>query len=298
LEKKVSSAPLTYDRLVNKFVHWANEEDNIRAAVVIGSRARTDHPADEWGDLDLCIFVNDPQPYLQNTAWLEQVGVSWLTFLEPTSDGRSWERRALFEGGLDVDFAFIPMAMAQGMSSQGVPPDVMDIFRRGYRILLDKDGLEGFLRQERAHSLAYQPPSQQDFLEVVNDFWYHTVWTTKHLRRGELWWAKSCCDGYLKYRLQVMLEWHAHARGGPDTDTWMRGRFLEEWADPRAVASLRQTFAHYDAEDTWRALLATMDLFRWLSLETAEKWSFAYPNFGAERAAELVQKMFAEKEVP
>jgi hypothetical protein len=61
---------------------------------------------------------------------------------------------------------------------------------------------------------------------------------------------------------------------------------------------LRQTFAHYDAEDTWRALLATMDLFRWLSLETAEKWSFAYPNFGAERAAELVQKMFAEKEVP
>jgi predicted nucleotidyltransferase len=30
---------------------------SIRAAVVIGSRARVDHPADEWSDLDVLIFA-------------------------------------------------------------------------------------------------------------------------------------------------------------------------------------------------------------------------------------------------
>jgi aminoglycoside 6-adenylyltransferase len=36
-----------YDRITERFVEWARAEDAIRAAVVIGSRAREDHPADE-----------------------------------------------------------------------------------------------------------------------------------------------------------------------------------------------------------------------------------------------------------
>jgi hypothetical protein len=26
---------------------------------------------------------------------------------------------------------------------------------------------------------------------VVSDFWYHALWSAKHLRQGELWWAKE-----------------------------------------------------------------------------------------------------------
>jgi aminoglycoside 6-adenylyltransferase len=92
-----------------------------------------------------------------------------------------------------------------------------------------------------------------------------------------------------------MLEWHARATRGPEHDTWMRGRFLEEWADPRAVMELRQAFARYDTDEIRRALAATMDLFRWLSVETAGRWGYAYPAFGAERATEFVGKLLAEK---
>lgn len=70
------------------------------------------------------------------------------------------------------------------------------------------------------------------------------------------------------------MEWHAHATRGFGHDTWMRGRFLEEWADPRAVAALPGIFAHYDAGDIGRALLATMEVFHWLAMETAERWSY------------------------
>jgi hypothetical protein len=46
-----------------------------------------------------------------------------------------------------------------------------------------------------------------------------------------------------------MLEWHAHIQKGEKYDTWLRGRFVEEWADPRAVAALPATFTHYEAND-------------------------------------------------
>jgi len=192
-----------YDQLIARFVRWAQTEDNIRAALVIGSRARTDHPADEWSDLDVIILANDPEPYWATADWLHHVGVPWLTFVEPLPDGSGFERRVLFEGGLDVDFV----------------PDPVAPFRQ-------------------------------------------------------------------------MLEWHTRARQGASVDTWMRGRFLEEWADARAVAALPETFAHYDEPDVWRALQATMTLFRWLTVETAEALGYAYPAFGEARATEIVGRLF------
>jgi aminoglycoside 6-adenylyltransferase len=95
-----------------------------------------------------------------------------------------------------------------------------------------------------------------------------------------------------------MLEWHARAVNGPGHDTWMRGRFLEEWADPRAVAQLPEVFAHYDRQDIARALRATMALFRRLAVETARRWGYAYPAAGEQFATELVETLLAGMNEP
>jgi len=282
-----------YQLLAEKFLRWAQGEEGIRAALMIGSRARTDHPADQWADLDLIVVAVDPGQYLASAAWLRAIAVPWLTFVEPSANGRVLERRVLFEGGLDVDFAFLPLEMARQMVEAGIPPDVSDVFRRGIRVLLDKDDLSGPFLHQAGASLPPAPlPDQAEFLELVNNFWYHAVWSAKHLRRGELWWAKSCADDLLKYLLRRMLEWHAHLTRGPEFDTWLRGRFLEEWADPRAVKVLSQVYAHYDGPDIWRALFATMDLFRWLSYESVGYLGYDYPRLGEQQATELVKVMF------
>ena len=286
-----------YERLITKFIPWAQGREDIRAAAVIGSRARgANHPADEFSDLDIILVVTDPQIYIATGGWVEAIGVPWLAFVEKTPDGRISERRVLFEGGLDVDFAFVTLDEVREMLKTGIEPDLADMFRRGVRGLVDKDGLAAQMLAAAPAAQPPQAPSEADFLQVANDFWYHTVWTAKHLRRGELWWAKGCCDSYLKARLLRMLEWHARATRGPEHDTWMRGRFLEEWADSRAVMELRQAFARYDTDEIWRALAATTDLFRWVSVETASRWGYAYPTFGAERATELVHELLAGKD--
>jgi hypothetical protein len=53
--------------------------------------------------------------------------------------------------------------------------------------------------------------------------------------------------------------------------------------------ALRAAFAHYDRDDIARALLATMDLFRWLAAETAEHLDYAYPALADEHATGLVR---------
>ena len=282
-----------YARLIQNLVAFAQNEQEIRAVLMIGSRARTDHPADEWSDLDLLVFATEPKKYVRSGDWVKQIGVPLLTFTEQTPGG-DWERRTLFEGGLDVDFAISSTQGLEYIAHNPFPADVVDLLRRGTRVLIDKDGLLALVqKQPLPPTVAKPPPGEAEFLNVVNDFWYHALWTAKHLRRGELWWSKSGLDMRLKELLRKMLEWHAQATHPAGFDTWLRGRFLEEWADPRALAALPLVFAHYDTEDMARALLATMDLFQWMEQETAKGFQYDGLTAGEQAVTQEVRELLA-----
>jgi len=269
----------TMDELIRALAAWAAARDDLRAAVILGSRARTVRPADEWADLDVLLVADDPQPYLDSVAWLEALGRVRMTFLEPTAVGGLIERRVLFEPALDADLTFIPRAMLDRIAQAGLPSDIASVLARGTRPLFDKDGTLGALLAGLFPTpAATQPPSPAAFDNLVNDALYHAIWTAKKLRRGELYVARSCCDGYMKTRLLEMISWHARAKRGSNTDTWHAGRFLEQWADPRVIEGLRGAYAHYDEADVVRALFATLELFGWVARETAERLGYTYPQ--------------------
>jgi aminoglycoside 6-adenylyltransferase len=142
-----------YEQLTERFIRWAQTEDNVRAAAVIGSRARVDHPAGDWADLDVVIFANDPEGYWKTTDWLSHIGDVCLTFVESAPDGNGLERRVLFEGGLDVDFAPVPASDLYAMLAHGFPPEVAEMVRRGVRFLVDKERL-----LERLRDVTPDPP--------------------------------------------------------------------------------------------------------------------------------------------
>jgi aminoglycoside 6-adenylyltransferase len=246
---------------------WARERDDVRAAVVVGSQARTETPADRFSDLDVILLVDDPEPYAEDAGWVAEFGTPVLTFLEPTAMGDQRERRVLYETGEDVDFPLIPVARVEFMEQSS---NATQLLARGYRVLYDEIGLAE--RLARAATLAPSPstPTQSDFDQLAADFWYHALWTAKKLRRGEVFTALGCLDGYLKARLVTLLEWHARALD-PSVDTWHGGRFLERWADPGALAALETAFARYELRDVARALWATIDLWQGLEEETARR---------------------------
>lgn len=299
--------------LEERFTRWAERCPDIRAALVVGSRARRDHPADILSDLDIAVLSTHPERYLGRADWLGNIGIPLLTFIEETGTGGGLERRALFQGdgGLDVDFSvystrrfrlllaalqlrrLLPGRRLLGPLRRAVVDDVdgmLAVLNRGYRVLLDKDGLLARILMA-AQGLSPPPPalpSREDFVNLCNDFWYHALWAAKKLARGEVWTAKACCDSYMKRQVLTMITWQARTRPGRAPDTWHGGRFLEEWADPRVIAGLSTAYAHYDREDLARALISTMDLFRWVGEETAQGLGYDYPRAADEDSTALV----------
>ena len=102
----MTNTSLAYEEIIQRFCNWAMEYPEIHGAMVIGSRARTDHPADEWADLDLILLAEDAGRFTSDPSWLQNLGELLLTFTELSPSG-NLERRVLFKGGLDVDI--VPM---------------------------------------------------------------------------------------------------------------------------------------------------------------------------------------------
>jgi len=279
------------DSLLERIVSWARADGGVQACILLGSRARRDRPADAWSDTDLILVVDDPDAFLADAAWPAQFATVSITFVEETMLSLR-ERRVLYADGTDLDV--VPMSR-QRMAEHLDDPHALLVLGRGHRVVVDKTGIfEGLDdRIARAQAVAASAPGAPEpaaFANLVNDFWYHAVWTARKLRRGELWVARSCLDGHMKRLLLQVIEWQADLTIA-STDHWFDGRFLEQWADSSTLAGLRDSFAHYDPGDVARALEATMGLFRGLARDLAVRMELPYPTGADESAARLVTEL-------
>ena len=56
--------PLNYAELEASILEWAIPNPELQLALVVGSRARSQPPPDEWSDLDLILFFEKLNNYL------------------------------------------------------------------------------------------------------------------------------------------------------------------------------------------------------------------------------------------
>lgn len=264
---------MSYQQLIEKFLNWSHACSDIRAAIIMGSQARRDHAADQWSDLDIMVYACHYEHYLFQNDWLEKIGVVWISLLEGSGKGEPLIR-VLFEEGYNIDFFIYSDDYLKKLVTDNVYPRT---FHRGAQVILDKDNLAGKIIPPRFDPIPLRPPTREEFQEVVDTYWYFTHYIARKILRGELWLAHSW-DAKVKEHLLKMLQWHARAMNGWDYDTWYFGHFLEEWVDHQVREDLEKAFAHYDSSDSQRALLATMNLFRRVARETAQRFAYPYPQ--------------------
>jgi aminoglycoside 6-adenylyltransferase len=168
-----------------------------------------------------------------------------------------------------------------------------DVFRRGYRVLVDKDGITAGLPPADERHRPHPIPDPAAFMRLVNIYWYGAVYVAKQIVRGQSWLVKYR-DWTNKEMLLRMLEWHALAIYGADHDVWHDGKFIGEWAEPEALGALEGCFGHFDAADSWRALLNSMTLFRRLAMDVAAEWELDYPARLDTQVTAYIMNLYGE----
>jgi len=316
-------ALLTCQRLwIEQFTAWAKARDDVRAALVVGSHGRTDHyPPDEWSDVDVLFVTTEPKRYVGDNAWMHDIGSFWTGVMSPHETFGDllpvFCGFSVYEGGLGVDFFILSNARTKWMtrairllnrypvlrrclpgSVASLGAEAGDIFRHGARVLFDKDSLaEQLVQATRAVPVTPpSPPSRQVFQREIDDFWVGPTRVAAYLRRGQLMAAMKLVDSGKRF-LARWMEWHARAKNDwQDDGVSYRLKWIDRWADPRALAALPGIHARYETGDMWRALFEMMDLFRWLAAETADLLGYDYsPDVGTKISA-WVEQCYVEIE--
>ena len=267
------NSKLFYEQFERNFVSWVQTVDDIRAAFIIGSRARRDHTADEWSDMDIIFFTSRQRDYLSNNEWLNSLGDICISFVTQTAGGDP-ECLTLFDGGWQVDFVIHTTDNLDYLVKNKIIPDN---FYRGVKVLIDKDHVAHDIIPKYSKAPQGNSLSEDKFLQAINMFWFIALYTAKQILRNELWVVKVR-DNNLKELLLQMIEWHEKTVNGIEYDTWHAGRFLCEWASKETKEELQSSFGHFDRTDSWKALMATVNLFKRLSHEISHKMKFSYPN--------------------
>lgn len=167
------------------------------------------------------------------------------------------------------------------------------IMNRGYYVIYESGGYTEIIKRYVSHIHSIPKMSETEYINVVNDFYFHNIWACKKLRRGEVWAAKMCVDSYLKNYLLKMIELYCFNQNG--IDVWHDGRFLDKWADEDIINELKNCFAHYDSDDIMRALWATHNLFDRTAKVVAQTLGYKYPNDAKKCAEKYMAKEESEE---
>jgi aminoglycoside 6-adenylyltransferase len=276
-----------YREIIENLVRWGAQDEKLKILMVIGSQARNEHKADDFSDLDIIMIVDEPEHFLFTNHWLEKIGVFHVSFIEETLAGQK-ERRIIFDNNLDVDFVILPQNIITSFFKN---TDALNILKHGYNVLIDKIGITKEIPENLQGIHQYTFPTEWEFMNTVNDFWYHAVWSAKKINRGELWTAKFCVDSYMKWIILKNIEHYSKTKIGLNQETWHNGRFIEEWAEPWIIDSLSECFSHYKKNDIKKALISTMELFRTITLKITGKLGFNYPKDVDTKATQWVKSL-------
>lgn len=265
----------SYQHLKENLVTWAEQQLDVYAIILVGSRARINIPADEHSDLDVIMYTTHPKDYAHQSEWLKNLGPFWCSHLDHTGLGEP-EQFALYDGALKLDVLLTPIHPSANLQSclDDSPHHV--VLARGFEVLLDKTSSECDVNLPNLPD-PITIPNQAGFDSEISETAFLTTKITRFLERGDQFRAHGLLMGSLRRRLLIMLEWEAQSRIGIK-DIWYDGRFISEWGDPETIQLLPEILGVYEIEDQKNAIKTFILVYLKLAQKVGTAFNLEVPQ--------------------
>lgn len=263
----------TEQEMLDLIINTARQDACIRAVILSGSRTNPDAPKDFFQDFDVVYMVTDMAPYQRNLVWIQRFGELMILQLPddmgdpPPADQPGYTYLMQFMDGNRLDLTVYPLDRINDMVWEGFN-----------QVLLDKDGVVSALIPPGSKVSLPQPPSQKQFDDCCNEFWWVCPYAAKGLWRQELPYARTMQEEYIREQLNKMLKWYVGVSTGFMGDPGKELKYVQRYLPEAWWQRLLRTYANADIEQTWQALFAMGELFRLAAQVVADHFSYAYPE--------------------
>ena len=257
--------------MLELIIGFAQERDDIRAAILTGSRANPTTARDPLQDYDVTYLVKNLTPYRQNKQIPQYFGEIMILQTpdgmgDAPSPNTSYAFLMQFMDGNRIDITFRIV--------DEVAPILADSLSL---VLLDKDR-QFTLPPPTLSSYLPKKPTAKQFADCCNEFWWLNPYVAKGLYRDQIIYAKAIFDGPMREQLMAMLTWSV----GVTTDFGVSLGHLAKHLKTQIASDVwdlvERTYSDTKPDHVWQALFVTQELFRKVALPVAQAFGFPYPN--------------------
>jgi aminoglycoside 6-adenylyltransferase len=258
--------------MLDLIVGTARDDERIRAVIMNGSRANPNAPKDIFQDFDVVYLVTDVTPFKHNHEWIKRFGELMILQMPeeisdppPRNDG-SVVYLMQFTDGNRIDLGIFPLSMVEELEKDSLS-----------LLLLDKDGILQKLAPASEASILPKPPTEKNFADCCNEFWWLCPYTAKGLWREEIVYARHILDHCMRDQLVKVLVWHVGVKTGFQRNPGKFGRYFKQYLEPESWELLMSTYTSSGYGETWEAFFNMIKLFRTTAVPLAEHFGYEYP---------------------
>ena len=263
---------------LKKIIDWLENNADVRAALLTSSLVNPLAPVDEFSDLDIELVFEDNTAYISDNNWISNFGspIAMIEEDETYFDYKHAMKMVLYDDYVKVDFKLYSKKEFLEEVQQNELCEDWDI---GYKVLIDKDDLTQNMKKPTYQVSIIKKPTEEKFRQVLNDFWWDTIYVAKCLVRDELFYAKFMSENNIRTDYLIpLIEWYISSEHNWNITTNKYGRLFKKYLTTDLWETIEQTFSGSKKNDNWDALFAMADLVSKIGTELSQKLNYDYPK--------------------
>ena len=276
--------------VIAQILHIATTDDRIRAVLLTGSRANSKVTRERFQDFDIIFIVTQLDTFVKDKHWIDVFGKRIIMQLpeEMTigeKDKHAYHYLMLFKDTNRIDLTLFPVEKVKTM------------FKRESlaTLVLDKDNLFKNLPSPTDIDYLIKQPTNKEFADCCNEFWWVSTYIAKGLWRNEVTYAKEMMDIPVRTMFLKIIEWYIGTKTAFTVPFGKGGRNMPQYLSPDLYRKILATYPDSSTKNIWSALFLMTQIFDEMAKEIAMSLNFPYNSEEANDVIAYLKRIYSEQ---
>ncbi|MCC9044412.1 aminoglycoside 6-adenylyltransferase [Myroides sp. M-43] len=272
-------------QLETNILALAQQDERIRAVILNGSRANSLVTPDQYQDFDIVYIVNDIESVKREGIVHKKFGKPAIEQLPDdmylgNEEGIipvSYAYLMIFDDGSRLDLTLFPLQKLNKLKQ-----DSLSV------IWLDKDGLFNDIPASSDVDYHVKRPTQREFTEVCNEFWWCSTNVAKGLARKESLYAKDMMESIVRPMYLQLLAWQIGSDNNFNVSIGKSGKYIKQYLSTEEYNKVLRTYSNANIQNTWEAFNIMTSNFYQIQVSLGTKLSLTVNTKEAKNALKYI----------
>lgn len=226
---------------------------------------------DEFSDIDITFLTTNPAKYLENDEWLDAFGKRIIMQKPEAIDlgngHKAYPYLMLFQGGSRIDLKIASIdALEAYLHWESSIQIIRDFDQRVKNIIIPSEA-----------SFFTQKPTEKEFLETLNEFYWLLPYVAKGCARNQFLYAVKHLDAVREELLKVIC-WSIADEHNYQLNLGSCHKYLSDYMNELDWRIVKSTYISAKNAQIEGALMSMIDLMENYSKPLAEKYGYDYSD--------------------